>query len=114
MSWLEAAFGLSDEPEPAAAPAKREPPKIESCWVVVRGPTGDGNYGSTVPCHYYVEGDALVICEPSGKAISHHRLAPGDDPKAMAKRIGRHAWHRENEGSTFHTRRLYYEPSGLR
>lgn len=55
-----------------------------------------------------------MLCDERGKATGiEQRLAPGDDPRPVAKRLKRQAWHRDNEVSAFHSRPLYYELSGL-
>lgn len=114
MDWLEAAFGFGAEAEPAApVEPPRRAPEIQSCWVVIRQPSGDGDHGSTVPCHWYVEDETVTLCDERGKPDGNsQRLSRGDDPRVIAKRLKRNAWHRENERSAFN-RPLRYPRSGL-
>jgi hypothetical protein len=114
--WLEESFGLGAESEPAAKPVEppRQAPKIESCWVVVAQPRHEGDRGSTVPCHYYVEDGTLVLCDELGKPAGvERRLAKGDQARATAMRLARQAWDRDNERSAFNSRVLRYGPSGV-
>jgi len=118
MDWLEAAFGFGDEPEPAPKPAPpRQAPKVQSCSVVVAQPGHEGDLGEVVEFHFIVDGDYVVICTASGKPTEEEkRLAPGDDPRSVAKRLARDAWRREQNAAErvpgFGRRRLNYEPLG--
>jgi hypothetical protein len=119
MDWLEAAFGFGDEPEPAAKPVEPpcQAPKVQSCCVVVRQPSGEGDLGEAIDCHFYVDGDYVVICTATGKPTEEEkRMAPGDDPRSVAKRLARDAWRREQNAAErvpgFGRRRLNYEPLG--
>jgi hypothetical protein len=118
MDWLEAAFGFGDEPEPAAKPAKPRPaPKVQSCSVVVAQPAHEGDLGEVIDCFWYEQDGFVVLCSQSGKPTGEEkRLAPGDDPRSVAKRLGRYAWRQERPTSAvpgFDRRRLNYDPSGL-
>ena len=114
--WLESSFGLGSEVEPAATPAMppRQAPKIQSCWVVTRQPSHEGDTGSTIPCHWYVDEGTVVLCDERGKATGEERrLEKGDNARAIAMRLRRQAWDRDSERSAFHSRPLRYEPSGV-
>jgi hypothetical protein len=118
MDWLEAAFGFGDEPEPAPKPAPPRPaPKVQSCVVVVRQPEHEADLGEVVDCHFIVDGDYVVICTAAGKPTEEEkRLAPGDDPRTVAKRLKRDAWRREQstaERVPGFGRPLRYGPLGL-
>jgi len=96
-NWLEAAFGLGDEPEPIAPPSRprQAAPEVDSFWCVVAQPSGaPGDLGETVPCSYYVEDGVLRLCDEDGEG-KRHVLAPGDDPRRVASRLRREAWQRE-------------------
>jgi hypothetical protein len=96
MDWLEAAFGFGDEPEPAPKP--RAAPKVQSCCVVIAQPAHEGDLGEVIDCHFYVDDGTVVICTPAGKPTEEEkRLAPGDDPRSVAKRLARDAWRREQK-----------------
>jgi hypothetical protein len=102
MDWLEAAFGFGDEAEPAETPAKppRHAPKIESCVAVVRHPSHEGDLGEAVDCNFFVDDGTVVLCTPSGKPTGEEKhLAPGDDPRSVAKRLRRDTWRREQNKS---------------
>ena len=102
MDWLEAAFGFGDEPESAAKPAERprHAPTIESFVAVVRHTTNDGDLGEAVDCCFFVDDGTVVLCTPSGKPTGEEKhLAPGDDPRSVAKRIRRDTWRREQNKS---------------
>jgi hypothetical protein len=118
MDWLEAAFGFGDEAEPAAKPAEppRQAPKIQSCCVVVRQPEHEGDLGEVAEFHFYTDDGWVVLCSPRGKATGEEmRLAPGDDPVSVAKRLKRDAWRREQSAERVpgFGRRLHYGPLGL-
>jgi hypothetical protein len=117
MDWLEAAFGFGDEPEPAAKPVEppRQAPKVQSCCVVVRQPGFEGDLGEVIDCYFYVDDGAVVLCSQSGKPTDEEkRLAPGDDPRSVAKRLGRVAWRQERptEAVPGFGRSLRYGPLG--
>jgi hypothetical protein len=118
MDWLEAAFGFGDEPESAAKPVEppRQARKVESCCVVVRQPAHEGDLGEVIDCHFYVDDGTVVICTAAGKPTEEERrLAPGDDPRSVARRLKRDAWRREQsttERVPGFGRRLNYGPFG--
>ena len=118
MDWIEEAFGFGDEPEPVVKPAKppRKLPKVESCVVVVRQPSGEGDLGEVVDCHFFVDDGTVVLCSPTGKPTgAEKRLASGDDPRSVAKCLRRDAWRQERptEAVPGFGRRLWYGPLGL-
>jgi hypothetical protein len=119
MDWLEAAFGFGDEPEPAAKPVEppRQAPKVQSCVVVVRQPEHEADLGEVVEFNFIVDGDYVVICTAAGKPTEEEkRLAPGDDPRSVAKRLRRDVWRREQSTTErvpgFGRRQLNYGPLG--
>jgi hypothetical protein len=114
-NWLEAAFGLGDEAEPVAPPP-RQPPEVKSFVCVVAQPTGaPGDLGETVDCHYIVTDGVLCLCDEHGKAsdAKPYRLASGENERAVAGRLRRAAWQREEGRSAFTSRRLTYQPLGF-
>jgi hypothetical protein len=118
MDWLEAAFGFGDEPEPVPKPVEppRRAPKIESCCVVTRQPSGEGDLGEVIDCWWFVDDGFVVLCSRSGKPTGEEkRLLPGDDPQSVAKRLGRDAWRRERPTDRVpgFGRPLRYGPLGL-
>jgi hypothetical protein len=103
-NWLEAAFGLGDEAEPAAPPpAPRQAPEVKSFWCVVAQPTGaPGDLGETVACHYIVTDGVLCLCDENGKGGDRpHVLAAGEEPRRVASRLRREAWQKEPGRSAF-------------
>ena len=47
-------------------------------------------------CHFFVDDGTVVLCSQSGKPTGEEqRLAPGDDPQSVAKRLRRVAWRQE-------------------
>jgi hypothetical protein len=51
-----------------------------------------------VKWNFYVDDGTVVICTPAGKPTEEEkRLAPGDDPRSVAKRLARDAWRREQK-----------------
>ncbi len=110
-NWLEQAFGVGDETEPAPQPAK---PIVKSFWCVVAQPSGaPGDVGETIAVHYIVEGDRLTLCDQDGKTGDKSRtLKPGDDPRQVASRLARAAHYAEQPRSEFN-RPLHYRPLGL-
>jgi hypothetical protein len=115
-NWnLEAIFGLGNETEPAPQPPKpRRKPDVKGCWVVVAHPSGKpGDVGKTVAAHWIVEHGILYPCDEAGKiGEKSHVLAPGDEPRAVASRMARAAYHREQPRSAFN-RRLSYPDLGI-
>ncbi|WP_262048462.1 hypothetical protein [Bradyrhizobium sp. Bra78] len=95
-NWLEAAFGLRDEPEPAAQ-LPRQAPTVESFWCVVAQPSGaPGDLGETVVCRYIVTEGVLRLCDEHGKGGGRrHILAPGEEPRRIASRMRREVWQRD-------------------
>jgi hypothetical protein len=117
-NWLETAFGLGDEAEPAPQPAKprRLAPEVKGFWCVVAQPSGaPGDLGETTPCNYFVEDGHLFLCDERGKAGDGkpYRLALGENERAVAGRLRRAAWHTESGRSDFNSRRLTYGPLGI-
>jgi hypothetical protein len=111
-NWLEAAFGLGDEAEPAPRPTPRcQKPEVKYISVVVAQPTGaPGDLGETVDCHYVVTDGVLWLCDEHGKTgEKHHVLAAGEEPRRVASRLRRAAWQSEPGRSAFN-RPLYYRP----
>jgi hypothetical protein len=113
-NWLEAAFGLGEEAEPIALPP-RQPPEVKSFWCVVAQPTGaPGDFGETTPCHYIVTDGVLSLCDEHGKTseAKPYRLAVSENERAVASRLRRAAWQRE-EGLSAFNRPLRYRPLGI-
>jgi hypothetical protein len=109
-NWLEAAFGLGDEAEPIAPPRRpRQKPEVKYISVVVAQPSGNpGDFGETVDAWWFQEFGMVTLCDSTGKPSDHSAtLAPGDDPRAVAYRLGRRLWQKENERSAFN-RPMYY------
>ena len=112
-NWLEAAFGIGDEPDPITPPP-RQAPEIKSFVCVVAQPSGaPGDLGETVDCYYIVTDGALRLCDAHGEAsdVKPCRLAPGEEPRRVASRLRRAAWANES-GRTAFNRPLNYRPLG--
>jgi hypothetical protein len=119
MDWLEAAFGFGDQAEPAKphrAPKPEEPPKIHSCVAVLRQPGFEGDLGEAVDCYWFVDSGTVVLCTSTGKRTGEEKhLAPGDDPRSVAKRLKRDALRREQNTERVRgfNRPLRYRPLSL-
>jgi hypothetical protein len=115
-NWLEAAFGLGDDAEPAALPpAPRQAPEVKSFVCVVAQPSGNpGDLGETVDCHYIVTDGVLWLCDEHGNGgDKSHVLAAGEEPRRVASRLRREEWQKEPGRSAFNNRRLNYQPLGF-
>lgn len=113
MSWLESAFGLGDSTEPIAPPKPRLVPDVKYISVVVAQPSGaPGDLGETVDAWYFVEYGTVTMCDAAGKPSDHSAtLAPNDDPRTAAYRLGQRIWQKDNKRSAF-DRPLYQSPAG--
>jgi hypothetical protein len=105
LDWLEAAFGLGDEPDAKAVAeqqftrvTKRKPVVVESVWIQTQRPSGaEGDAGSAEQGFYFVEGQMLHMCDQHGKPTGDGcKLETGENPRAVASRLTRKAWNAEN------------------
>jgi hypothetical protein len=109
-NWLESAFGLGDAAAPIAPPPQpRQKPEVKYLSVVVAQPSGNpGDLGETVDTWWFEEFGTVTLCDMTGKPSDHSAtLGPNDDPRAVAYRMSRRVWLKENGRSPF-DRPLYY------
>jgi len=67
---------------------------------ITANPTGNGDRGSCEEGFYFVDGDVLTMCDSTGHPLRDsntgervtHKLAPGENPVAVAKRITLRLW----------------------
>ncbi|PDT55768.1 hypothetical protein CO678_42020 [Bradyrhizobium diazoefficiens] len=81
-------------------------------WFQTARPS-NGDCGAAEAVHYFVADGAVTLCDEQGKPSKKTAaLAEGDDPRAIAARMGRAAWLASDSGSNFN-RRLDYGPLGV-
>ena len=72
-----------------------------------------GNSGAVACVHYFVADGAVTICDKEGNPTKKmSTLAEGDDPRAVAARMGHAAWVASGDGSDFN-RPLVYPTLGV-
>ena len=123
MSWLdvwerrarEAIIGArTPDAKPAAAVAlaaidPEPPPDIQCVFVQVCRPSAN-DPGEVREVFYSSYGDKLTLYDCDRKPSGTHELKAGEDPRAVAHRIGRGIW--EKDVPDFN-RRIEYQPIGI-
>jgi hypothetical protein len=86
--------------------------EIKSVWITTALPRGD-DPGAGEIGYYTVEDGVLQMVTEAGKpAGKKFKLAPGDDPMAIAARLTKEAWMKRAMEGNF-DRLLRYRPLGL-
>jgi hypothetical protein len=83
---------------PTSSPEGERPhqpkPDIKMVWVTTRSPLDDGDPGEAQCGYYSVEHGVVRMHDEKGKPTGkEHRLSDGKDPRLVAGRITRAAWH---------------------
>jgi hypothetical protein len=82
---------------------------IKQVIIITHHPVGDEDPGRVAIGFYQVINGMAVMCTEDGRPTGK-RLAAGDDPDKVAKRLTREAWLRRGGESDFN-RPLVYGPS---
>jgi hypothetical protein len=111
--WLDTLLG-----ERGSEPAKAEPiaaaPLVHTVWVQIRAPSGrPGDCGAVEAGWYFVQDGAVIMCsDENGKPTGQsERLTTGGNAKAVAGRLRKQAWLRE-QGSAGAVSARFNRPLG--
>jgi hypothetical protein len=117
MSWLDTLQrrglqAMQPAKDIAPAPIAKPAAEIKSVWFQRRAPASSSDLGEIDLGYYSVADGVLTMHDESGKPTGkEHRLAPGDDPRALASRFAWRAW-QSGLGIGDFNRPLGYGPSG--
>lgn len=109
-NWLDDLLG-GNEPATKAQTATSAP-AVHTVWIQTRPPS-NGDCGGTEAGHYFVEGGVLSMCDEDGKPSGiTERLTTGANERAVAGRLRRQAWMKEQGSSEQFNRPLDYSRLG--
>jgi hypothetical protein len=96
MSWLDTLLDRGLEATRAAediAPIAKPAPEIKSAYFQRRAPRDEKDLGEIDLGYYSIADGILTMHDETGKPTGKvHRLAPDDDPYALASRFAWRAW----------------------
>jgi len=118
MSWLETLLdrgleAMQPAEDIAPAPIAKPAAEIKSVWFQRRAPTNAKDLGEIDLGYYSIADGVLTMHDETGKPTGKvHRLAPDDNPYALASRIAWQAW-RDRPGAGDFNRPLGYARFGV-
>jgi hypothetical protein len=122
MSWLDAILTRTKE---ASSPAPAVPvvvsevaiptskPEIKLVWFQTGYPFGPGDTGSAEAAYYSVADGLLTMRDEAGKPTGTTYRLGKEDPRNVARRLGRDAWNKAHGAMSDFNRPNHYQPLGI-